>query len=425
MMNKKYYLIVFGCQMNWSDSERLESILTASGYEKTNTESEADLIAVVACSVRQAAIDRVDGKSRQWQKKRQAGRLICILSGCVLERDKKKLADRFDFIFSPEEMNELPAKISELELVLKDDYLAIEPEYNSNFKAYVPIMTGCNNFCSYCVVPYTRGREKSRPAGEILAQCRDLIEKGYKEITLLGQNVNSYRNPDLESKEIGDFPQLLKAIDEIPGDYWLRFLTSHPKDCSKNLIQVMAEGDHIAPHLHLAIQSGDEEILKKMNRHYTPEHFISLVKDAREALKEIAISTDIIVGFPGESLEAFNNTAKMMEEAKFDMAYLSQYSPRIGTAASKLKNDVPKKEKKRREEELNEVLKITAKEHNDRFKGLKTRVLVDSWRSGKCFGKNAQFKTVAFEGEKELIGRFVEVEVIKVTPWGFTGQALT
>ncbi|MFA4871975.1 MAG: tRNA (N6-isopentenyl adenosine(37)-C2)-methylthiotransferase MiaB [Patescibacteria group bacterium] len=416
LAEKKYFIWVLGCQMNKSDGERIDAVLSSLGYEKTSQESEADLIIVVACSVRQSAMDRIYGKARNWQKRRSRGDLITILTGCVLDKDKNKLNNKFDLILPVTEINKIPNKLANLKIIEVADYFHLAPKYNSNFQAYVPIMTGCNNFCSYCVVPYVRGKEVSRPAQEIITECKNLIKRGYKEITLLGQNVNSYKNGKY------DFPKLLKKIDDIPGDWWLRFITSHPKDLSADLIKIMAKGKHLTPYLHLPIQSGDKDILKAMNRQYTPAHYLRLINKVRKNIPDVMISTDIIVGFPGETKKQFLNTVKIFKKIKFDMAYIAKYSQRSGTTAAELKDNVPQLEKVRRWRELTEVLKKTALENNKRLMGKTVRVLVEQFKNNKCLGKTHTFKTVTFESNKNLIGKFVKVKINQVYSWGLYGQ---
>lgn len=413
---KKFHLLVMGCQMNRADAERIEKILSDLGYQKIEQEIGADLIVVVACSVRKSAVDRVYGKAANWRKRRRAGQLKTILTGCVLEADKHKLADRFDKILSITEIGKLPEILDGGKKLAAGDYLCLPALRESSFSAFVPISNGCNNFCSYCAVPYTRGREVSRDAASVIKECQELIKAGYKEIVLLGQNVNSYKSGDY------DFPKLLSEIDAIAGDYWIRFLTSHPKDFSGELIEVMAQGRHITPYLHLALQSGDDEILKKMNRHYTAKHYLDLIKKTKEEIPNLSVSTDIIVGFPGESRQQFKRTAAAMQQAGFSMVYLAQYSPRPQTAAAKLKNDVPKAEKKRREDELNEILKKTALADNRRYEGLVMKVLVDGYRKGKCYGKTENCKIVSFDGDELLIGKFAPVLIVKAGSFSLEGK---
>lgn len=356
----KYHIITFGCQMNASDSERISSVLDNLKYKLTSNIKGADLILVTMCSVRQTAVDRVHGLVPKFKEiKKTNKKLKTILTGCVLKKDKKKFAENFDFIIDIKDIKKLPEILKvcfpKSHSIYKnspvDNYLNITPKYSNKFSAAVPIMTGCNNFCSYCVVPYTRGREISRPAKEIISEIKNLVKSGAKEIWLLGQNVNSYSNV-LKNNEIINFPKLLKKVNDIPGKFKLGFLTSHPKDFSDELIKTMVKCEKLSKRLNLPIQSGDNKILKKMNRPYTVAQYKVLVEKIRKAIPDISLSTDVIVGFPGETKKQFENTVNVFKEIKFDIAFVNKYSPREGTAAAKLKDDVPWQEKKRREKIL-------------------------------------------------------------------------
>jgi len=412
----KYEIVIFGCQFNKSDAERVATVLGKLGYKKASNRNEADLIIVLACSVRQTAIDRIYGLKRKFEEIKKHRPLITILSGCVLDSDKKKMSEFFDLVFPITDLNKLPKLLKEKTLKLPADYLEIHPSYVSEFQAYVPIMTGCNNFCSYCVVPYTRGREVSRSHKEIIKECKELIVNGYKEIILAGQNVNSYKDKNI------NFPKLLKMIDDIQGEYWLSFATSHPKDMSDDLIKFMGEGKHLIPYLHLPVQSGDDKVLKNMNRHYTVKHYKSLIKKVRKSVPDISISTDIIVGFPGETKNQFNNTVKLFREIKYDMAYIAQYSVRAGTAAAKLEDNVSHQEKKSREKMLTRVLKDTALENNNKLLGKHTEVLVEEYKDGYCYGKTSKFKNIKFKSDNDLVGKIVIIKVIDCYEWGLTGE---
>ena len=287
-------------------------------------------------------------------------------------------------------------------------------------------MTGCNNFCSYCIVPYVRGREMSRPPQEVIKEVKDLIRKGYKEIILLGQNVNSY-NPqlnDLTTKQpLKDFPDLLEYIAKLPGNFWLSFLTSHPKDLSDKLIKVIAENINICPYINLPVQSGDNEILKKMNRKYTIKQYVELVKKIRKNIPGVAISTDIIVGFPGETKKQFANSVKLFKDIKYDMAYLNQYSPRQGTASAKLAETVLHSEKEKRERELDKVLNQTALAINKKLICRTLDVLVERKGKGDLWlGKTRTFKVVKFNSDKKLLGKFVKIKITKAKSFGLEGK---
>lgn len=334
--------------MNKSDAERVASILEQNGYQPTELKNLADLIVVIACSVRQSAMDRIYGTIKKWRDY-PARR---ILTGCVLPIDKKKLANEFDLIVPID-------KFAGYFNSFCKDYFNIQPHYQSAKEAYVPIMTGCNNFCSYCVVPYVRGPERSRSVEDILNEVKNLVEKGYKEIVLLGQNVNSYKQKlKVKSYKLQavNFPILLKIINDIPGNFQVKFITSHPKDMSDELIDAVAKLDKVVKYIHLPAQAGDNQVLKRMNRGYTIGHYKKLIKKIRNKIPGVVITTDIIVGFPGETKKQFEKSVKLFKEINFDMAYIAQYSPRAGTAAAKMKDDVPRAEKKRRWEVLNNIL---------------------------------------------------------------------
>jgi tRNA-2-methylthio-N6-dimethylallyladenosine synthase len=420
----KYYFWVLGCAMNYSDAERIATVLSILGYEKTEVEEEADLIVTIACSVRQHAIDRIYGKAKDWQRRKAKNPTFkTVLTGCVLEKDRAKMAKVFDLIFEIEDLGKLPGLLGEAvaedkveEMGRSGEYLGIAPAYESSFRAYVPIMTGCNNFCTYCAVPYTRGREKSRSQKEIILEVSGLVEKGFKEITLLGQNVNSY--------EFG-FVELLAEIDKIPGDYRVYFYSNHPKDMSEGLINLMPTLKHFPAYIHLPLQSGNDEIIRAMNRHYSKESYLELVEKIRTAMPEVALTTDIIVGFPGEGESELADTVEVMEAAKFDMAFLAQYSSRPGTKAAKLEDDVNKEEKKRREKILLDVLSKTAKENNERLVGTPQKVLVDGEKNGKYFGRTAGYKVVEIKTDQALeLGQFIDVEVKSATAWKLLGIVL-
>ena len=410
-----YFITTYGCQMNKSDSERIASVLESVGYESTSKINEASLIVVNMCSVRQSAVNRVYGLLPKFEKLKIKNRnLRTILTGCVLKKDRKKFVEKFDYIFDIKDLPRWPGVLDSTSLKI-DNYLKVEPKYSNNFSASVPIMTGCNNFCAYCVVPYVRNREISRPVKEIVCEVETLIERGYKEVWLLGQNVNSY-NPI-------PFFQLLKKINDIPGKFWIRFTSSHPKDFSDELIDAMADCKKITEYLNLPVQSGDNIILKKMNRAYTIEQYKKIIEKIRGRIPNIALSTDIIVGFPGETEKQFKNTIKLFKEIKFDMAYISKYSLRPGTAASKMKDTVPQKEKDKREKVLTEILKKTAFENNKKYINKEVEVLVEKKNSPiSWLGKTRTHKNVRFESKKDLLGRFIKIKVTDALPWGLKGR---
>lgn len=457
----KYFIKTYGCQMNKSDSERIASLLESASFEKAQEESDADLVVLNICSVRQTAIDRIFGNVKKYRKiLKHKPHFKSVITGCVLEKDKDKFKGMFDLVIDIREIDKI---FDRLGIVVEKDkfssnesYFNIDSKHQSKTTAYVPIMTGCNNFCSYCVVPYTRGREYSRPVEEIISEISALVEKGYKEIILLGQNVNSYRGKvegrkskvesghfiieEIEQcgDETIDFPALLRMINNIPGDFWIRFLTSHPKDISEELIRTVSKCDKCTEYMHLALQSGDDEILSKMNRKYTTKHFLALIELIRTYMPGAEITTDVIVGFPGETEKQFKHTADVMKKAKFDMVYINKYSPREGTVSAKLPNDIPLEEKKRREKVLTEILEKTALANNKKYIGKTIDVLVEKVDDEFIYGKSRTFKNVRIpliyppetvQSPEEyhhsfeiLTGNFISVRIAGADPWGLEGE---
>lgn len=428
----QYHIITIGCQMNKADSERIASFLEERGYLASASWLGVDLVILTTCGIRQSAEDRVYGLVNRIRQGNP--RAAVVITGCLARREdvKKRLRGKAD-LFMP--INELPnifalLKDSHRQLSLSADavrelsgekYLTIIPKYQSSFTAYLPIGNGCNNFCSYCVVPYARGREVYRPAADIVKEAKALLKRGYKEIILIAQNVNSYRSGRT------DFPRLLSKLASLPGAFWLRFSSSHPKDLSLELIKVLASSDKICHHLHVAVQSGDDEILRAMNRRYTAAHFSSLIKKIRKAKPGIAITTDVIVGFPGETKKQFQNSVKLFKELQFDMAYTAQYSPRPGTASWKMEDNVSREEKRRREQVLTEILRKSGKKANRAYLRRTVAVLAEGKnRRGHYYGKTSSFKTVSFTAPadirpEEIIGNFVEVKIKKIQDFGLEG----
>jgi tRNA-2-methylthio-N6-dimethylallyladenosine synthase len=435
-MKKTYHILTIGCQMNISDSERIASYLEFYGFKFEPNRAKAGLVVLNTCGIRQKAEDRNYGLIPGIRK--QNPKVKIILTGCLAERkDVRRRLEKVVDIFLP--IKNLPDLYKQLKLkkknFVKKDYLDIAPITGSDFSAYVPIGNGCDNFCSYCVVPYARGREVYRSAGAIIAEVKSFIGKGYKEIVLIAQNVNSYKTiiakSDLKyfpNKKIGDeihFPELLSVAAKMSGDFWLRFFTSHPKNMSDELVAVMKKNQKICRQIHLPAQSGDDKILAAMNRRYTVKHYLSLIKKLRIAMPEIGISTDIIVGFPGETKQQFANSEKLMRQALYDMVYLARFSPRPGTAAAKLKDNISAKEKQRREEALNEILKKTAWQNNQRYLHKNIKVLVqEKNKRGEWLGKNEQFITVKILGaaSEKLGGKFVSVTISEAKDFGITGH---
>ncbi|MDX9913443.1 MAG: tRNA (N6-isopentenyl adenosine(37)-C2)-methylthiotransferase MiaB [Candidatus Moranbacteria bacterium] len=456
----KYYIKTFGCQMNFSDSERLASFLDSLGLEplliKADTDlsskalTEADLVIFNSCGVRKMPEDRAFGQIHNLRKNNP--NIKIALTGCIAQRKdvQQVLKNKVDLFFSIKNIKLLENFVIEnyfknLKLKIKNSpsnqekiaYLSINPKYTNTFSANVPIMTGCNNFCTYCVVPYARGRETSRPVAEIIEEIKSLVKNGYKEITLLGQNVNSYRGElkikneklKISGSQTLNFSDLLRKINEIPGDFWIRFITSHPKDMDDVLIDTVTKLEKVCESVHLPIQSGNNKILEKMNRKYTLQHYLDLTEKIKQSFKKnkpatiFSLSSDIIVGFPGETKKQLEDSALIMKKVKYDMVYFGQFSPRPETVAWKMKDNVSKVEKERREKYLNEILKKTALANNKKYLNKIFDILIESKKNGSYFGKTRTLKNVLVKTDKEnLIGKIVKVQITKISTWNLEGK---
>ena len=456
----KYHIITLGCQMNMSDSERTRPVIERMGYTWTDNEEEANLLGILACSVRQKAIDKVYSRIHKWNKRKDRQNLLTFLTGCILPADKVKFMKLFDIVFPMSELKQLPEMISQYGIVtpvglqqsqetivyhndrLKNlqqqanslklnehifDFWHINPEYTSEFEAFVPIQNGCDKFCSFCAVPYTRGREVSRPSTEILNEVRSLIDRDYKTITLLGQNVNSY-GFDKKGNEI-DFPELLRKIGEMGEksgkEFWVYFTSPHPRDMTKDVIEVIARYPNLAKQIHIPIQSGDDKVLNRMNRKYSVDDFRKIMNSIRTLLPKATVFTDIIVGFSGETEEQFENTRKIMDEFRFNMAYIAQYSVRPGSTSSKWEDDVTVQIKKQRFHKLTDDLMRVSFEKNKEMLDKTYRVLV----RGK--ERNQKFLAGLTEGkinvripatDDSLIGKIIDIKINAATEFSVAGE---
>lgn len=349
-----YYIFVLGCQQNYYDAEKIAHLLEQMGFLES-CEKNADLIIVLACSVRQKPLDRIFGKIKVWKNLPQKPKIF--ITACVLPDDKKKLENKVDAIVDSKDILEKLPKILKSNLKIENlpaGRQGSKLKINKN-SIFVPIMFGCNNFCSYCAVPYTRGREISRSVDEIINEIKNLVKNGIDEITLLGQNVNSYKGLNKPGEKY-TFAELLNELDKIEGLKKVSFLTAHPKDMSNGLIEWMGKSKKFSGELHLPVQSGDNEILRKMNRKYTSKHYLHLIENYKLKIKNLRLSTDVIVGFPSETKEQFNNTVELCKKINFAQAFVSQFSSRAGTPAAKMKDDVLRIEKKRRWKILNDLI---------------------------------------------------------------------
>ncbi|MBP1155923.1 MULTISPECIES: tRNA (N6-isopentenyl adenosine(37)-C2)-methylthiotransferase MiaB [unclassified Paenibacillus] len=423
----KYYLIqTYGCQMNEHDTETIKGLLEQMGYQTTEDRRQADIILLNTCAVRENAEDKVFGELGHLKHlKTEKPSLILGVCGCMSQEESVvnrilKKHPFVDLIFGTHNIHRLPVLVKEAmfskEMVIEvwskeGDIIENLPKKREGIKAWVNIMYGCDKFCTYCIVPYTRGKERSRRPEDVIAEVRDLARQGFKEIMLIGQNVNAY-GKDFEDSDyrFGDLMDDIRKID-IPR---VRFTTSHPRDFDDHLIEVLAKKGNLMEHIHLPVQSGSNEILKRMSRKYTREHYLELVSKIKEAIPDVILSTDIIVGFPGETEEQFEETIALVREVGFDSAYTFIYSPRDGTPAADMEDNVPLQTKKERLYRLNDVLKEYSKASNESLKGQTVEVLVEGESKNNAdvlAGRSRTNKLVHFEGPKELIGKFVNVKI--------------
>ena len=461
----KYFLLPLGCQMNQSDTERVKTVLQGMGFKPTDNEDEATILGIIACSVRQKGIDKVYSRIKKWNETKNNRNCITFVSGCVLPADRERFLKLFDLVFTMNDLPDLPDMIRQYGVVVPtsqqtnettsiqvnkpialaqqpkakvqinpsanmDRFWVIEPDHISDFEAFIPIQNGCNKFCTYCAVPYTRGREVSRKSEDILTELKDLVQKDYKVITLLGQNVNSY-GLDKKGEEI-NFAELLRRIGEygnsVDKEFWVYFTSPHPRDMSDKVIEVISQYKCLAKQIHLPIQSGDNDMLQRMNRKHTLDDYRHIIHTIRRLLPEATIFTDIIVGFTGETEEEFENSRKAMEEFKYNMAYIAQYSVRPGAVASTWADDVPKETKKKRYHILTDELMKHSLVYNQGLVGKTLKVIVngfdrnDAYLTGYTEGKIViRFKS----SDKNLIGKIVKVEVTSATPLSIEGNLIT
>ena len=424
------YTHTFGCQQNEADTERIRGMLHEMGYEMTDDINAADFILFNTCAVREHAEDRAFGNIGALSHlKKQRPDVIIALCGCMAQQEKnvekiKKSYPQVSLLFGTHALWRFPSLLYRVlsgekrvfDIGGEDDIAEGLPVLRAGgAKAWLSIMYGCNNFCTYCIVPYVRGRERSRRPEEIEKELRELVAAGYKEITLLGQNVNSY------GKDLGldiDFADLLRRLNAVPGDFWLRFMTSHPKDASPRLFDAMADCEKVAKQLHLPFQSGSDEILRRMNRRYTAEEYKALIADARDKMPDITLSSDIIVGFPGETEEDFEQTLALVREVRFDLLFTFLYSPRSGTPAASYEDNATHAEKQARFERLLKAQDEIVAERQAAYQGRRLRLLVDGEAKGPDYPFTARTEgnlLVCVRGEDIRIGEFVEAEIEKTT----------
>jgi tRNA-2-methylthio-N6-dimethylallyladenosine synthase len=411
----QYYIWTIGCQMNKAESERLGSYLEQLGYQATATAEEADLIVLNSCVVRQSAENRVINKLNALKSLQMSNPGITIaLTGCLVNSNINQLRENFpyvDYFFKP---GDYPPWIE------KQDKVGIILPRHPSLSTFVTIIQGCDNFCSYCIVPYRRGQERSRPLAEIVIEVKELVRRGVKEVTLLGQNVDSYGH-DLPNKP--DLADLLKELNTINGLARIRFLTNHPKDMSSKLIEAIAYLDKVCELICLPVQSGDNDILKVMRRDYTVEHYRQLVEQIRNKIAGVALSTDVIVGFPSESPHQFQQTVNLLSELRFDAVHVAAYSPRPGTIASSVFEDnIPLAEKRERLHKIEQLQESIATEINAQLLGKTVEVLVEGKKGGKWQGRTRDGKLVFFSDNNDYLGHLVKIRIEKTSPWSLQGK---
>ena len=429
------YVETYGCQQNEADSEKLRGYLTQSGYQIVKEAEGADVVVMNTCAIREHAEQRVFGNlgALTHTKRRHPGQKI-FLCGCMAGETKvsdriRKSYPHVDGVFSTHHLWQFPEILwnvlsrGKRQFYIEDEAGSIAegiPQVrDSQLKGWVSTMYGCNNFCTYCIVPYVRGRERSRKMEDILAECRCLIEGGCKDITLLGQNVNSY-GKDL--KEGYDFSDLLAEIVKIPGDYLIRFMTSHPRDAGKKLFDTMASSPKIAKQLHLPFQSGSSRVLKAMNRHYDRETYLELVQYAKQVMPDLVLTSDVIVGFPGETAEEFEETITLIQQVHYDSLFTFIFSPREGTPAARMEDPTPKEEKNRRFDRLCAVQNTISEKIHQGYVGKTLRCLVDGSDGDLLTARTEGGRLVRFSGDEKLIGTFQNITITGSTTWSLTGR---
>lgn len=431
---KKFFIWTMGCQMNEADSQKVAAMLQEVGYRKAQDENDADIVILNSCVVRQAAEDKVAGRLDYLGRlKREKPEMPLVLTGCMVTRQQEKLKQRFphvDLFFNPSDFHKLVEVVPELELL--DDDLASLPHYYQpqlsgnkvGVSAFVPIIYGCNFVCSYCIVPYRRGKETSRPFNDIVTEVERLVDGGVREVTLLGQTVNAY---GYDLKEKSSLSKLLEAVDKIPGLDRLRFLTSHPKYMGDDVLDAIANLPSACEHMNLPVQAGDNEILERMRRTYTRDLWLERIQTTREKVPGVTVATDIIVGFPGETEEQFMQTYDMLEQARCDKVHLAMYSPRPGTLSSRWEDDVPHEEKWRRHQMLEEQQLRICTEINEKRLGDTYEVLVESKEKGRWTGRTRGNNLVHFDddGVSDVLGKLVDVKITKPSPWYLMGEAVS
>ena len=447
--NLKYTILTMGCQLNENDSEKLCGMLEKMGSTKTEKQNDADLALFNTCCVRENAEDKLFGKLGELKRLKEQKGIIIAIGGCMMQEkhitDKIKESYPFvDILFGthtlhkfPEDLYKVIKEKRKLEDILDIDgkiYEGLPIKRDSKIKASVTIMNGCNNFCSYCIVPYVRGRERSRQPRDIIEEVKKLAKEGYKEITLLGQNVNSYLRverekniPFEEYQGVNSFATLLRAINKIDGIERIRFISPHPKDFTDDVIEAIADCEKVCKLVHLPLQSGNTKVLKEMNRKYTKEQYLNLVEKMKNKIPNLTLSTDIIVGFPGETDEEFEDTLEVVEKVGFEQVYMFIYSRRVGTPGDKMQNQIPEDIKHKRFDKLKALVESQIEENNKKYIGTTQKILVEGEsknNSNMLSGRTESNKVVIFEGSKELIDKIINIKIISQHMWYLKGEIL-
>ena len=466
--NPKYYILTMGCQLNENDSEKICGMIEKMGYTATDNILEADLVVYNTCCVRENAEEKLFGKLGEVKKQKEARGTIIAIGGCMMQEehivDKIKQSYKYDVIFGTHTLQNFPKDLYNAIIENKKitDILDIDGEIieglpmkrSDNISASVTIMNGCNNFCTYCIVPYVRGRERSRAPEDILNEIKELASQGYKEITLLGQNVNSYMRVEREkakaeerggklkdgndceiikknalsnASKIDSFAKLLRAVNEIDGIEKIKFVSPHPKDFTDDVIDAIRDCDKVSKFIHLPLQSGSTEVLKVMNRVYTKEQYLELVEKMKERIPNVKFSTDIIVGFPGETEEDFEDTLDVVRKVKFEQIFMFIYSRRKGTPADKMKNQVPEEVKHKRFDKLKALYEEILKQNNDEYIGTTENILVEGYSKTNdklLTGRTDTNKVIVFEGDSSLIGKTIPIKIISEHMWYLRGEVI-
>ena len=433
--NLKYHILTMGCQLNENDSEKLVGMVEQMGYIESENLNDADLYLINTCCVRENAEEKVFGKLGELKKIKENRDIIIAIGGCMMQEEHitekiKKSYPFVDVIFGTHTLHKVPEDIYKVIISRKKvkDVIDIDGEIyeglpvkrSDNRRASVTIMYGCNNFCSYCIVPYVRGRERSRKPEDILKEVKELAEEGYKEITLLGQNVNSYNGG-----ENYKFANLLRDVDKIEGIEIIRFVSPHPKDFTDDVIDAIADSKKISRLLHVPLQSGSTDVLKVMNRKYTKEQYLSLIDRIKVKIPDVAFSTDIIVGFPGETEEDFEHTLDVVSKVNFEQIFMFIYSRRVGTVADRMGNQIPEEIKHERFDRLKALYEENIEENNEKYVGTNQKILVEGYSKNNekmLTGRTDTNKVVIFEGNKDLIGNIIDIKIISEHKWYLKGE---